>query len=386
MNDLILEPQKENKPLKFIMHLHTRGRNVHTDLRLELNDHLISFTLDDPVNVSNKSKLSNDANISSQNKILIQLKTLQPKQFLTLSGEIPAGSPGSTKNFASKFQVLDRGYYELGIQRPGCLELFLQGSKFKERFLIKKIERTNTLNSTGKKPKVLLFYKPINQNPDILSEGSIEKGFVPPVGISALSDYYTQRIPPELRWWEKNIIGERAILMIKEIRKNFLKRQILTGNNKTIDFTLKLKEDKKYQLSYVENDKLKSLLLSSNPIEVSSEIITELSEKELNDENNDDVIEKGKLKILQETNNFTSFELFSPKLKGTWILKRDNNKLTLSRKEEIKQESKLKNTTDLQRHEITTLSKDPNYSLSDIAKEVGCSKSTVRYQLRNMSQ
>ncbi len=197
--------EKQNR---FVLQEHTRGQSSHIDLRLEEGDHLIGFTLDDPGRVGNKKRLSNNPEKSSKNKILAHLKNKQPKEFLELKGNL-------TKDETSKLKTLDEGDYKTGVVKDNFLELFLQGKNYNGRFVVSKLKED------------WFFWKPIKQEPKVLSSESIEKGFVPPQGKSALSNEWEGLIPSELRWWEKNWTGARAVITLKEIRKSLLKRNVL---------------------------------------------------------------------------------------------------------------------------------------------------------------
>ncbi len=219
-------PEKK-KPYRFVLHEHIRGKSAHLDLRFEVNDYLIGFTLDDPGRVGDPLRFRNDAKFSSENKVLAQLKERQPTELLKVKGEIEPGAVGATKNLPVKFKILDSGMYEMGVQKPHFIELFLKGKKYDGRFMFRKLPMSE---KADKSPSVWFGWKPVEQDPYILSSRAIQLNFVPPKGRSALPKEWEEKIPSELRWWEKNWEGEKAVSTIKSIRQLFLKRDILSGS------------------------------------------------------------------------------------------------------------------------------------------------------------
>ena len=202
--------------LRFVLHHHHRGKNIHSDLRLEKENHLIGLTLDDPGSVYEKAKFSNDAKYSSENKILTQMNKIQPREWLNVEGEIPPGENGAGRDEPSKFEIIDSGIYEMGAQTHNLFEFFLKGNKFNGRFISMQLLRQNE--------KVWFTWKPLDQNPYVLSKKNMDEKFVPPKSVSALSREWKDKIPQEIRWYEKGFEGEKAIGMIREIRELFIRR------------------------------------------------------------------------------------------------------------------------------------------------------------------
>ena len=132
----VMDLPREKKPYRFVLQEHIRGKSSHLDLRLEVNSHLIGFTLDDPGRVGDPLRFKNDAEYSSAHKVLCQIKSRQPKDWLKVEGEIEPGKVGATKELPAKFKILDSGTYEMGAQKPYLLEVFLKGSTYKGRFIV----------------------------------------------------------------------------------------------------------------------------------------------------------------------------------------------------------------------------------------------------------
>jgi len=255
----VMDLPKEKRSYKFVLQEHIRGKYSHLDIRLEVNEHLIGFTLDDPGRIGTPLTFRNNAEFSSKHKVLCQLKSRQPKEWLTIEGEIDPGKVGATKHLPAKFKILDSGTYEMGTQKLNFLEVFLSGKTYKGRFVFKKLPRKPEYEKAGKIPFVWFAWKPIDQTPYILSSRSINKSFVPPKGRSAMNSDWEAKVPNELKWWEKNWEGSKALIILKEIRKMLLKRNILYGDN----VAQETKKPKKLQHIPLSNEQIGIITRSS---------------------------------------------------------------------------------------------------------------------------
>ncbi len=236
--------------LRFVIQEHIRKECSHIDMRFDVGDHLIGFALE---------------TYPKKEKVLAQIKSRQPKEMLKISGELSAGDAGATKDLPSKFIIKDKGTYEMGAQKTDFLEVFLKG---KTRFVFKKLQRRSDIENANKKPLVWYAWYPTEQTPFILSKESIEEGFVPPKGMSAMSKDWEGKVPNALQWWKKNWTGEKALKSIKEIRSILLKRSILK-RDKSID-DIKAKKIENTELTPQQISNLK--LLSTNSLNSLSEI------------------------------------------------------------------------------------------------------------------
>ncbi len=336
---------------RFVLQEHSRGQSSHIDLRLEEGDHLIGFTLDDPGSVGNKKRLSNNSEKSSKNKILAHLKNIQPKEFLTLKGNL-------TKDETSRLKILDRGSYKTGVVKDNFLELFLQGKNYNGRFVVSKLKED------------WFFWKPIKQEPKVLSSESIEKGFVPLQGKSALSKEWEDLIPPELRWWEKNWTGTRALITLKEIRKSLLKRNVLKKD--LIQFSLG-KNKEQIILGIGMNHYFE---LNGNPLIKKENIkaIKKLGSVQV------ETLDNGKIEVIEKSEDLKFIKFWGQKLRGFWTLKKKDNELILEKIKEKSNPKKLQNTplSDEQIGTIVRQSLEKKFP-SEIADKALCSKQSVIY-------
>ncbi len=403
----------EKKPYRFVLQEHIRGKSSHLDLRFEVNNHLIGFTLDDPGRVGDPLRFRNDAEYSSSHKVLAQLKSRQPKEWLKTEGEIKPGEVGATKHMPAKFKILDRGIYEMGAQKPYLLEVFLDGKTYKGRFIFRKLPRREEHEKAGKKPFVWFAWKPIDQNPYSLSARAIALKWIPPKGRSALSKEWEDKMPSELRWWEKNWTGEKALAAIKSIRQIFLKRGILSVSLEALKFTLqrvwwkgaKVIRDVPVEKWYLNYSSGISYVLDANPIVQKTGIngipktgwdmnfIGDIPPGKEGNPNKEipahvEILDKGKMQSIESTADFGSMKFFGTKLKGFWITKKTDGSWLFFRSQAAPlPKAKLKDIdlTDQQKAMIMFRTKqNAEMSLSDIADDAGCSKSSVIYWQKKM--
>lgn len=400
----VLDLPAEKKPYPFVIQEHIRGKSSHLDVRFAVNNHLIGFTLDDPGRVGDPLRFSNDPEKSTKQKVLAQAKARQPKAWLKTTGEIEAGEVGATKHLPAKFKILDKGTYEMGAQKVNFLEVFLNGQKYNGRFVFRKLPRPSDTEKAGKRPFVWFVWKPIKQTPYVLSRRSINDNFVPPKGRSALPKEWEDKIPSEFRWWEKNWIGSKAIETIIQIRKILLKRNILQLTQ--LGYTLQKKWWKgqkvirdmpvvHYTLNFSNGI---SFDLDGNPLQerITNAVKKTATEKEMNfagqvpagaksNPNKKipltvEILDKGKVEQIESTENFISWKFSGSKLKGFWIAKTKNGGWVFQKSQEAPVTKKIENTelTSLQKADIEKLI-NGLVSLADIARLVGCSKSSVVY-------
>ncbi len=400
----VMDLPKEKRPYRFVIQEHQRGRSSHLDFRLEMDNHLIGFTLDDPGKVGVPLRFRNDEEYSSKNKILSQLKNRQPNEWLSIKGLINPGEAGAAKNIPTRFKLLDKGTYELGTQKLHLLEVFLKGSRYKGRFLFEKLPRREELKEkAGKKALAWFVRKPIVQVPYVLSSRAIKLNWVPPKGRSALPSEWEEKIPKELRWWEKNWEGRRATASIESIRQIFLKRNILTLER--LKFKLQRlswegqKTPEKWWLKFSNGI---YYILDANP-QVKKEGINavkkiyagtkfwnlekgEVRPEMLGNPNkmvdtNIETLEKGTLDQIESTERFSSFRFFGKKFKGFWTAKSTNESLVFESSQANTKHglSKNNNLSEWQLGSIYYLSRNNRLSLQDVANNVGCSKESVIY-------
>jgi len=408
----VMDLPKEKKPYKFVIQEHIRGKSSHLDFRLEVNNHLIGFTMDDPGKVGDPLRFKNNAEYSSKHKVLCQLKTRQPKEWLKTEGIIEPGEVGATKFLPAKFKTLDSGTYEMGTQKPYLLEVYLKGATYKGRFLFRKLPRKADQEKAGKQPFVWFAWKTIDQAPYILSQRAIKLEYVPPKGRSAMPKEWEDKVPTELKWWEKNWEGIKANTAINEIRKLLLKRNILTLD--LMNFKLQRiwwKGQKVIRDLPVEKWWLKFAngiyyVLDANP-QIQKKGInaikkTSTDAKFWDFEKGDispgkegnpnkkipvhvEILEKGKVDTIETTEKLTSFKFSGAKLKGFWSAKQTDGAFVFETSQTAAKPKTLSSSklTQTQIGSIFVLSRNELLP-SDISDKIGCSKESVVYWQKQM--
>ena len=368
MKSSLLDKQEGKGPFNFVIQWHHRGRSIHSDIRFDVGTHLIGLTLDDPGKLGKASRLSNNQEFSSKNKILSRVKNRQPKEWLKFEGEL-----NSERN--EKIMIRDKGTFELGVQKATLFEVFLEGRRYQGRFIGEKIQNKGILNWMKNRGESWLFWKPVNQSPNILSNKSIIENFVPEAGISALPKGIEDKVPSRLRWWERNETGKVALEKIKEVRELMLQAGMIKEEGTEGEFSL-LKKEKGFIFKIERGI---CLDLEDNPLEnskVNSRINIEEGEE-------GEILDRGRVRF-EKINSELFFKINGRKLKGLWKYN-ELEEGSFGRIEEKKKEkgSYSNQLSERQIEKISELSEEPDNSLSDIAKKVGCSKSTVRYHLSN---
>jgi len=202
-------------------------------------------------------------------------KKPEPIEWLKVEGATPPGTPGSTKEFPGVFSIVDRGIVEYGTQKPYFHEYFLSQGILKGRICFRMIGRESLSSpSTGEgqgegeilppreeetpvtfspviaspssviarseatkqshfkadlhhilppgeeeeAPRVPYYWvlmQPLDQTPYVLSDGAIEKDWLPPKGVSALPKAIKENVPDRLKFW--NLSRKEALEPRKEL-------------------------------------------------------------------------------------------------------------------------------------------------------------------------
>lgn len=166
---------KPGKTYRYVAQHHIRGDSVHTDLRIEVNDHLIGWTLDTPGSVSNPKHdkfldpLSPSQGVDYQN--LVERKLIQPKVWLTVKGTIPAGGIGATKYKEAEIKVVSSGRIKFGVQKHDFHEYFLypdqkwNQSKIQGRWIAALIPRPTHYERAGEGKNMWAMWRLNDQRP-----------------------------------------------------------------------------------------------------------------------------------------------------------------------------------------------------------------------------
>jgi hypothetical protein len=226
-----------NKKLRYVMQWHIRGRSVHTDWRMEANDHLVGWTVLTPGGIPETAhtvekgkemvkKVGIEFNKNNKNKgFRAETKARQPKVWLTVEGVVAPGQVGATKEHPGVFVIVDKGQVYFGCQKPYFHEYFLKSDSKDMPFggddwtrVVVRAVNVQVIDPETKRPKpgTELMWRvmvPSDQEPYALSRG-MEKKWVPP------KDYIP--IPPE---WRKGEKYEKWLAWVKEQWKKGVKSE-----------------------------------------------------------------------------------------------------------------------------------------------------------------
>jgi len=140
----LLGPYMEYPPegckRRYVIQHHWRGKSVHSDWRMEYNDHLLGWSvLDNPPDTPFVAslqkarevyrKLKKKFQFRADNKnvgLRAETKARQPKSWLMVEGVVPPGGVGATKNYPGVFLIIDKGVFWAGAQKPYFHEYFVK--------------------------------------------------------------------------------------------------------------------------------------------------------------------------------------------------------------------------------------------------------------------
>jgi len=238
-----MEYPTKNCTRRFVLQNHWRGASVHKDLRMEMNGHLVGWTiLDNYKGTPDVATLEDAKRVYEQNKNKFQFRpdnkgigrraepkcrsetcdewtykidqydedkkvievvpryqddltnledlAAQPKVWLKVEGVVKPGGPGATRNKPGVFHVIDKGIFYEGAQKPFFHEYFLKGTKlFKDwtRIVIRSIG-VPVLDPETKEPKRAkeIMWRALvtkDQIPYAISKRARSKDWIPPKGI-----------------------------------------------------------------------------------------------------------------------------------------------------------------------------------------------------------
>lgn len=236
--DPLLEYAPEGKCMPGIVHAHLRGRSVHLDLRIKINDDfLIGWTLFVPKGLSRDATSLADARKLYKEEIegvireKLETATInfngkpkprEPIEWLTFEGEAKPGQIGATRYEHGYFIIIDKFCVEWGAQKSWFHEYFFKGGKlFDGRIVARLLEN----KAQWKKTPEGNFTWMLNRakfNPYTISKRASDIKWMPPLGISALPADIRKQIPKELAYWK-----EKTRAKARELRDAIVKEKII---------------------------------------------------------------------------------------------------------------------------------------------------------------
>jgi site-specific DNA-adenine methylase/predicted RNA-binding Zn-ribbon protein involved in translation (DUF1610 family) len=248
-------PDKRGK-YRAAYQFHFRGRSLHADLRMAVNDHLIGWTMANQVadkvprveDVAQARRLARRFDRAGNfflktwlapSGLFATPKTRMPKSWLELDGEkFEPGEIGATANEPGVIvRVTDPELrVEYGLQKPWAHEYFFTGDpKFTGRLFYRlltgeggPVDEEEAGRATGAGEVYWRSFWAKTLLPSVLSSRAVETRSMPPDGYSALPASLEALVPEEYRYWDKK--GEEA----RKLRDALVEAKLFTDDNVAI--------------------------------------------------------------------------------------------------------------------------------------------------------
>lgn len=258
----------------------TSGASVHEDFRLQVDDHLVGYTIvgerwGDPCEIKFRPN-------EPKRRLRVEMKAPQPLAWLAVEGYVPPREVaksegevaiGSTRYGAGLFIIRDTGKVWFGALKPYFREYFLDGKEFKRTRVVVRGTKARRLDPVTKKPlpfeEILwMIMVPEDQEPYAVSKRAREKEWIPPEGVIPIPDWWIKEHPKEFEEWKKwveEVREKRKRLEVDwgdevegefVVHKNSWKGQTVIRNMPKVQYYLRLKI----------GDKVESFIFENNPI------------------------------------------------------------------------------------------------------------------------
>ncbi|MBI3184627.1 MAG: DNA adenine methylase [Myxococcales bacterium] len=235
-DDPLLDLPKERGPHPAVLQYHFRGRSVHGDLRLRVDDHLVGWTLSlqrpgaiaDAVDtVEEARRIARSFSVQGDRyakplvapaKVFAAPKARQPVVWLDVDGEVfGEGEVGATANEKGVIVAIDHPKVEWGLQKPFSHEYFFSGGQELNGILYFRLltgqpgEPQGEIEAGRRSPEGEAFWTAFLSKellPSVVKPRAVETRSMPPDGYSALPLSLERVTPKEHRYWEAK--GEDA--------------------------------------------------------------------------------------------------------------------------------------------------------------------------------
>lgn len=309
-------------------------------------------------------------------EIVAEPKAPEPLDWLTFEGITKPGEVGATKGYPGVFNTIQRGEVEYGAQKPYLHEYFLHMGPLNYRLVLRQLRLPKGEESEDLTEAVLppaeekglggvagegwVAIKPLDQTPYVLTRRAVNQKWVPPAGISALPRAIRNQIPVQFQYWKekekKKILAARDALFeaikkeevkLKEaLRGRFvLQHQWFRGPMQVrfgpsaqywfiridhgessfpaIKFTISPEKETELSVTFKREKTRDYMVLgrkverirpghSLNPTKETPSFIT--------------IQDSGTIEVLSDSDTFKKFNFHGKKLKGLWVMKREDPK------------------------------------------------------------
>jgi hypothetical protein len=282
-------------------------------------------------------------------KIFSVKKGTEPFEWLDVVGvtkprEIEP-EPGGTRYWPGIFVPIDSGIYYPGAIKPHFCEYFLQGKKWKGRFVFRLV---SGLRGT-KHVADWLYWKPEDQTPYVLSSRAVRDNWLPEKG-SAMPPEWEAKLPFELQFWA---LPENKRSEIRKLAREYLhKKKLLQSNNTKFilshrhwqgplvirglpvsDYHLKIGTTKKLHLMQDPSFKIPAEGLSALEFKGKDAYFAAGQKPPLSSANPNrklvatiDIIDKGDVEIIADDPFYLHVRFSGKKLKGLYYFRKTKSK------------------------------------------------------------
>jgi hypothetical protein len=252
-DDPLLDLPKERGPRPGVLQYHFRGRSVHGDLRLQVDDYLVGWTLSlqrpgaiaRPVDsVEEARRIARSFSVEGDryakpllapDKVFAAPKARQPVVWLTIDGEVfGEGEVGATRNEKGVMVAVDHPKVEFGLQKPFAHEYFFTGGRELNGVMHFRLltgqggEPNEEIEAGRRSPEGEPFWTAFLSKeilPSVLKPRAVETRTMPPDGYSAIPVSLERVTPKEHRYWEAK--GDEA----REMRDALVESGFFTAEN-----------------------------------------------------------------------------------------------------------------------------------------------------------
>ncbi len=238
-DDPLLDLPETPGKRRAVVQYHFRGQTLHVDLRMQIDDWLVGWTLlaqrpstvRSPVTTVAQAKklartLSRDGDrilkpIKLPGRVAATPKSRQPLAWLNvLSMVADEGEVGATVNEKGIFWAVATPSVEYGIQSPVFHEYFFsEDDVLHGRFVVRLLPQGDS-----DEPRWVAFFT-TSQLPSVLQPRALESGTMPPTGFSALPVNLEELVPAEFRYWELGAVEAQ------KTRDRLIQSKLFTDDN-----------------------------------------------------------------------------------------------------------------------------------------------------------
>lgn len=267
-DDPLLDWPKKAGPHPAVLQIHFRGASAHGDLRFQVDDFLVGWTLafQRPGAVPKVETVEEAKRIASTwtvngsryfkpmiapAKVYATPKSRQPTDWLKIEAQaFEPGSVGATRFEEGVIVAVDRPFVEWGLQKPYSHEYFLtRGEKLSGILFYRMLVGGKAdENATPEGETFWTAFLSKEYLPSVLGDRAVETQSMPPDGYSGLPSTLEAQVPPEYRYWKEK--GKAA----REMRDALVAAKLFTKDNVVLVDGQFRRVEKKVYLAAVPED------------------------------------------------------------------------------------------------------------------------------------